>query len=314
METKTKNKRYIGFIFIFLCALCFSTQEISGSYLANMNLNAYQVNGISYLIGALLLLPLAIRELKKAQLKLSRKDIFYFAFLGIIQVSIGMTLLQQALSYANPAIVAAITCSNAIITVPFAQIFLKEKMNPKAWIAIVIAALGLVIISNPFGATSATYPHQTLGIIMAIGGAICLALFNTFATKAVHKYGKSTTNSISFLWGSILLFIFMGIAGIPIIHGITLTSLPLLVYVGVVVKGIGFFFFVGAMKETSAITATSVFYIKPIIVAVLVFLIMGTIIAPTTLIGIIFIVVASVLIFFIKKATAKQKLAATASH
>lgn len=301
--------KYKGYIFIFLTALCFSTQEISGSYLSKMNLNSMQINSISYFIGALMLIPLAIHEIKKMQLTLTRKDIFYFAFLGIVQVSVGMSLAQQALIYANPAIVAVIICANAILTVPLAQVILKEKMNPKAWIAIALAAVGIIVIANPFGATSASYPHQTEGILYAIGAAICLASFNVFATRSVHKYGKSVTNAISFLWGAILLFIFMGIMGIPIIHGITLTSLPLLIYVGIVVKGLGFFFFVGAMKETSAITATSTFYIKPIIVPILVFLIMGTIIAPTTIIGTIIIVCASIIIFFIKKAAANQNLA-----
>ena len=313
MENKTKSKSYIGFLFIFLAALCFSTQEISGSYLSNMNLNSMQINSVSYFIGALLLIPFAIREIKKLHLKLNKKDIFYFGFLGIVQVSVGMSLAQQALVYANPAIVAVIICSNAIMTVPLAQIILREKMNPKAWIAIALAAIGIIVISNPFGSSSVGYPHQTEGILYAVGAAICIALFNVFATKSVHKYGKSVTNAISFLWGAILLFIFMGIMGIPIIHGITLTSLPLLIYVGIVVKGLGFFFFVGAMKETSAITATSVFYIKPIIVPILVFLIMGTLIAPTTIIGTIIIVCASIIIFFIKKAAARHKLA-TAGH
>ena len=302
--------KYKGYLFIFLTALCFSTQEISGSYLSKMNLNSMQINSISYFIGALMLIPLAIHEIRKMHLKLNRKDILYFGFLGIVQVSVGMSLAQQALVYANPAIVAVIICANAILTVPLAQIILKEKMNPKAWIAIALAAVGIIVISNPFGATSASYPHQFIGILYAIGAAVCIALFNVFATKSVHKYGKSVTNAVSFLWGAILLFIFMGIVGIPIIHGITLTSLPLLIYVGIVVKGLGFFFFVGAMKETSAITATSTFYIKPILVPILVFLIMGTIIAPTTIIGTIIIVCASILIFFIKKAAAKQKLAA----
>ena len=129
-------KKYTGFIFIFLAALCFSTQEISGSYLSNMNLNSIQINSISYFIGALILLPFAIKDIRKLHLKLNKKDIFYFGFLGIIQVSIGMSLAQQALVYANPAIVAVIICANAIITVPLAQIILKEKMNPKAWISI----------------------------------------------------------------------------------------------------------------------------------------------------------------------------------
>ena len=103
------------------------------------------------------------------------------------------------------------------------------------------------------------------------------------------------------------MFIVMLIIGMPIIKGIDMHSFVLLVYVGVVVKGLGFLFFLGAMKETSAITATSVFYIKPILVPILVFIIMGEVIQVNVLVGIIIIVIASLILYQFKRMNAKKK-------
>lgn len=299
--------KYKGYIFIFLTALCFSTQEISGKYLAMDKLNAYQINSIAFLIGATILLPFAIKDMRKLHIKLGTKDWLYFLLLGVIQVSIGMSLLQEALVFTTPAIVAILVCSNAIMTVPLARVVCKEKFDSRCWIAIILAAIGIVVIFNPFtGASGKDAEQHLIGVTLALLGAVSIALFNVLATKTIKKYGKAVTNSFSFYLGVLVMFIFMLILHIPIIKGINAHSFSLLLYVGIVVKGLGFFFFLGAMKETSAITATSVFYIKPILVPILMLLIMGEMITTNVLIGTIIIIIASLIIFQIKRINARQ--------
>ncbi|MGL4761039.1 MAG: DMT family transporter [Sarcina sp.] len=313
-QSNVLNK-YKGFIYIVLTALCFSTQEISGKYLALDKLNAYQINAVAFLIGATILLPFAISDMKKLKIKLGIKDWLYFLLLGVIQVSVGMSLLQEALIYTTPSIVAIIVCSNAIMTIPIARFVLKEKFDKRSWIAIVLAAIGIIVIFDPFAAGSGgkDFKQHLIGVTLALLGALSIALFNVLATRTIKKYGKAVTNSFSFYLGVLVMFIIMAVLGIPIIKGIDMHSFVLLVYVGVVVKGLGFLFFLGAMKETSAITATSVFYIKPILVPILVFLIMGEVVKINVLIGIIIIVIASLILYQFKRMAAK-KAAATARH
>lgn len=303
-------KKYKGYIYIFLTALCFSTQEITGKYLALDHLNAYQINSITFLIGAIILLPMALRDIKRNHLKLTAKDWGYLLILGLVQVTIGMSLLQEALLFTTPAIVAIIVCSNAMITIPIARIVLKEKMDKKSWIPIIMAAIGIVIIFNPLsgGASGKGLSDHIIGVTLALLGAISISFFNVLATKTINKYGKAVTNSFSFFLGVAVMFICMLVLNIPIIKGIHLHDLALLLYVGIVVKGLGFLFFVSAMKETSAITATSVFYIKPILVPILMFLIMGQVIQPNVLVGTIIIVCSSLILYRIKKSNASHNL------
>ncbi|MFI3256201.1 MAG: DMT family transporter, partial [Psittacicella sp.] len=230
------------------------------------------------------------------------------------------------------------------MTVPLARIINKEPFDMKAWIPIILAAIGIVIIFNPFGdaaSTTQVTSRHIIGVAIGLLGALCLALFNVLATRSVKKYGKEVTNSFSFLYGTILMYIFMIIFGVPVfkhlvpvlssvqtsilgvaglgqaqIHNIgafitahnhdVYRNYVILLFIAVIVKFFGFLFFVGAMKEVGAINATSVFYIKPILVPIFAFLILGTVIQPTTIIGIAVIVVAAVLLYFIKRSTAKR--------
>lgn len=338
-ESKSLTK---GIIYVILTALCFSVQEISGSMLTS-DLNAFQVNATSYLIGAFILLPLGIREIRRRKINLLGKDYLYFILLGFFQVAIGMTLLQEALYYTRPAIVAVLVCSNAIMTVPLARIINKEKFDPKAWISIFIAAAGIVVIFDPFAASAGPaigVSRNVIGILFGLAGAVCLAMFNVLATKKIKQYGKEVTNSLSFFFGVAIMYIYMAIVGIPIfkhltpiveqavtlakVHGIDGNTLHtimsyvgaynqdvgrnwlILLFIGIVVKGVGFFFFVGAMKEIGAINTTSVFYIKPILVPILAFFILGDVVHVTTVIGIACIVVAAVSLYFIRKSAAAK--------
>lgn len=302
--------KYKGIIFIILTTLCFSTQEISGKYLAIDHLNSFQINSLAFLIGCIILVPIALRDIKKRNIKLGGKDFAYFTLLGILQVALAMTLFQQALTYANPAIVAVITCANAIITIPVAQIILKEKFPAVSWLAILLATIGIIIIMNPFASGTAGHStHDTIiGVVLALLGSLSMSFFNVFSTRVIKKYGSPVTNAFTFLSGVIVMFIFMLIFRIPIFTGISMHALGLLVYVGIVVKALGYLFFLAAMKETSAITATSVFYIKPIIVPILMFIIMGELITINVIIGTILIVIASVILYFIKKNKAKKAM------
>lgn len=302
-------KSYKGIIFIFLTALCFSTQEIVGKYLATDKLNSLQINLMSFLVAAIIFLPFALNDMRKLKFKVTKRTIGLIAFLGIVQVSIAMTLFQEALVFTTPAIAAVILCSNAIITIPVARVILKEKMPKFSFIAIILAAIGIIVILNPFaGSDGRGAESHMIGVGLCVLGAIAMAFYNVFASKATKKVGPNITNSFSFFFGVAALFIFMIIFRIPILANLDLHTIGLLVYLGIVVKGIGYFFFLMAIKETSAITATSVFYIKPIIVPILMFIIMGKMITINVLIGTLIIIVASIILYKIKKNSELKKI------
>ena len=75
-------------------------------------------------------------------------------------------------------------------------------------------------------------------------------------------------------------------ASIPIIHGIGGGNLLIVLYLGIVVTGLGYVFYFLAMDETSASTASVVFLIKPALAPVFALIILAESIPVNTLLGI----------------------------
>ena len=87
-------------LYILITAFLFSTMEVALKIAGN-DLDPFQVNFIRFAVGGLFLLPFALRDMKKRQVKLNKIDIIYLFALGIICICISMLAFQLALLYAN---------------------------------------------------------------------------------------------------------------------------------------------------------------------------------------------------------------------
>ena len=86
----TDRKR--GYLYILLAAMLYSTTEVVlkglGDTFAPMQVTVERV-----LIGAVALLPFALKDLKKRNIRLTRSDYGYFALMGFLTVLLHMSLL-----------------------------------------------------------------------------------------------------------------------------------------------------------------------------------------------------------------------------
>jgi environmental stress-induced protein Ves/uncharacterized membrane protein len=140
-------------------------------------------------------------------------------------------------------------------------------------------------------------------------------LYSVIGKKRSAKYGAVILSSFSFLMGSIelLILIFLtriefisnwtsGIGlsvldNIPIIQGITYGNILIVAYMGIFVTGLGYLFYFMAMEETSASTASLVFFIKPALAPILAYLLIHENIAINSIYGIALIILGSSIVF-----------------
>ena len=73
--------------------------------------------------------------------------------------------------------------------------------------------------------------------------------------------------------------------------------MPLLLYLGICVTGGGFAFYFMAMESSDVSTASLVFFIKPGLAPILAAILIHEKILPTTIVGIIIILIGSVITF-----------------
>jgi drug/metabolite transporter (DMT)-like permease len=284
-----------GYFYILITAFAFSTMEIAGKMISNQ-FNPFQLTFLRFFIGSLVLLPFAVMEVKRRNLKLGLNDFLYFALTGITGIVISMSFFQLAILNTKASTVAIIFSTNFVFTIPFAIIILKEKVNKKMLITLLISVLGILLIFNPFSINP-----DMKGILLAFGAAVTFSLFSVISKTRVQKYGGLILNSFSFLIGNIFLLMCLLSFNIPVISGINSGNILHLLYLGIFVTGIGYLCYFEAMKHTSAITASLVFCIKPALAPLLSFIILHESLSTNTVLGIICIVAASVVAFVFKK-------------
>lgn len=287
-----------GVICIGITTLAFSTMEITGKMIAN-SVHPFQMTFLRFLVGGLFLLPFALRELRYRRLKLKLTDFLFFALTGVVGIVISMCLFQTAIFYTKAALVAVIFSSNPLFTAPLARLILKEEMGFRKWVALALSIFGIVLIFNPFSVSP-----DIKGMTLALASAISFSLYSVISKLRIEKYGGMVLNSFSFLEGSAILLLVMLPMGFPVLSGISFANIGQLLYLGIFVTGIGYFCYLSAMKYTSAIIASTVFFIKPALATILSLLILKEMPGLFGIAGIALIVTSSFLMLHKKDSAA----------
>lgn len=294
-----------GYVYILLAAIIFSTMEISGKIVATQ-INPFELTLIRFIIGGLILLPFAVKDIKNRNIKWNKGDLGYFILTAFLCVVVSMSFFQLAVVYTKASIVAVVFSTNPVFTIPMAYFVLKEKFTKATALSLILSIIGIICILNPFN-----LGLDFKGIILAALAALSFSLYSVVGKKRTARYGSKIMNSFTFLIGDIMLLILiltshikvvadfflvhkLGLfSNIPIIYGINSANLITVIYLGVVVTGLGYLFYFMAMEETSVSTASVVFFIKPALAPVLALIILGESIPINTLLGISFIIMGS---------------------
>lgn len=290
-----------GYFYILVTALAFSTMEIVGKMIAT-EINPFQITFIRFLIGGMILLPFAVREVRKREMALKLKDYGFFLLSGFLSIVVSMSFFQLAVLHTKASIVAVIFSTNPVFTIPFACLILKEKLHRKTVLSLVASISGILLIFNPFSVSP-----DIKGIFLAVVAAVTFSLYTVINKTRIEKYGGLVLNCFSFLMGDALLLLFLLYYRIPVLAGVGSSNIWHLLYLGIFVTGVGYWCYFEGMKRTSAITASTVFFIKPALAPVLSLLLLGESIKVNTGLGILCII-SGALITFIPKLPKAQSL------
>ena len=247
------------FIYLFLAVIAFTTFE-PFSKLITDSVSAEAITGIRFILGGIMLFPLALRDIKKKNIHLTWKDCLQLAGLGILCICVSMLSLQFAVKFApSPAVIAIVFSVNSVITLILASFVLKEKITLFKALATLACLFGIGIMFDPkAGANS-------VSIFFALLAAVTFSLFTVFSKKVNERLTPIITSAVSFSIGGAILFVFSYIVGKPIIGNIDFQVVWVIVYLAIAVTGIGYIAFFKVMEIGSAMAASFVFFIKPIL-------------------------------------------------
>lgn len=296
-----------GYLFIALATLLFSSMEVALKFVTGQ-FNPIQMTFSRFLAGGIVLLPLALRMLKKRGVKPAVKDLGAFALLGFMGVAASMSLYQIAVTRIKASVVSVLFSSNPIFVTLFAFLILKEAISKHQVIGLLLDIVGIICIIDPFN-----LELDAVGVVCILGATLLFALYGVVGKKHSARFGGVVTTCFGFFFGAAELALLaalthipavasaltgMGLdifANIPFLSGYTLKSLPVVLYIFLCVTGGGFASYFTAMEKTSAQQTSLVFFFKPALAPILAFLILKESIPGNMILGIVLILCGSLI-------------------
>ena len=277
-----------AYFFVVLTAFLFGTMEVACKAAGNQ-LDPFQLTFLRFAIGGLILLPFAAAELKQNRIKLTAKDILILAGVGALGIPLSMVFFQLGVMNSNAATASVLICINPFFTMVFAHFFTEEKLNRNKFIVLAIGLAGLIFMIKPWNIQEG---NTVIGIVYMLLAAVFFGAYTVAGKVSVQKMGIMAQTSISFILGSLILFIIILITGKPVVAGVT-DSFILVLYVGIFVTELGYYSYFMAIKNSDAATGSLAFFLKPAIAPVMAVIFLKETILWNTYIGIGLILAAS---------------------
>ena len=299
------KRSYSGYLYIVLCAVIFSTMEVMLKTVHGV-FAPMQITCLRFLIGGLLLIPFALRSMKKKGAAFTRADAGFFALTGFLCVAFSMVLYQMAVTYTKASVVAIIFSCNPIFVTVLAYFLLREEIHRNHLIALALELLAVLIIIDPLHASL-----DPTGALLTIASALVFSFYSVVGKKRTPRFGGIAVTCFSFLFGSteLLAVLLLGrtaavgglfaslgldiFVNVPLFSGIPLSALPALAYICAVNSAAGYVCHMMALEKTSAQEASLIFFLKPMIAPLFAFLFLREEITANMLLGIVCFLVGS---------------------
>ena len=292
-----------AYIFVIITAFLFGSMEVSCK-VGGASLDPFQLTFLRFAIGGLVLLPLAIAEIRKNKVRISGKDILELAGVGTLGIPVSMVLFQLSIMSSNASTVSVLICTSPFFVMLFAHLFTDEKLNREKLIVLAIALVGIVFMLRPWDVQEG---NSMLGMGLMLLAAFFFGAYTVAGKALVSRMGLMAQTSFSFLIGSAILLVVILVMGRPVLEAVP-ENLPIVLYVGIIVTGLGYFCYFKAIALSDAATGSFAFFLKPAIAPVLARIILKETILWNTVVGILLILVASLLnIMSQKKWSAQQR-------
>ena len=133
------------------------------------------------------------------------------------------------------------------------------------------------------------------GLVFSAVSAVTFSLYTTLGKLRVERLGGMVQNSFSFLIASAAELVFLLVRGEPVVEGISTATLPVVLYAGIIVTGIGYFSYMKAIEQAGPSNASIAFFIKPVIAVLLAAVILKEQITWNIILGVVLILAGSVI-------------------
>ena len=189
-----ENNNPKGIIFILLAMLVFSVQDSIMKYIYSF-VSLYEVYIIRTLVSLIIILLF---------LKLTKKPIIFktqyplLTFCRVILFFFGFSFFYISLTVLPLGTATALFFVTPFLITIFAKFFLKEKIGPRRWLAVIIGFIGVYVILNP---DFSNFDYMSLTPILC---AFCYSL-SMIIIKITSEKDNVYTQTFTFYIGAIII-------------------------------------------------------------------------------------------------------------
>ena len=235
-----KNSAFKGSLVLLLVAFLWGVSFIFQS-MASKYMDAYTILYLRSIVGALTILPFMLFFLKKDKknnIKYKKKDLIIAPLLCGIALCLASLFQQMGLETVSAGKTGFLT-SLYIILVPIFGLFLHKKCGLNVYISILIALIGLLLLSFEFKSGFSFSSGDLLILVGTLFFAIQILLVDYYSSK-INVYYLSFGQLIV---QGIISFIIRLILGFDInsfINMMNLESIIAILFIGIVSSGVAY--------------------------------------------------------------------------
>ncbi len=189
------NKWVVLIFTILFWGLAFTAIKYSVSYLDPLELASlrFAVADVFFVLGLL-----------AGGFRIQRRDIPAVFILGLFGVSIYHIFLNAGEIYVSSGVASLIISTAPIFVLILSWMFLKEKITGVKVLGILVAFVGVALISKPENGNFASF----VGFILVFISSLSAAAYTVLGKKLMQNYDSVTLTSATVILGSIPLFPF----------------------------------------------------------------------------------------------------------
>ncbi|MHB0886976.1 MAG: DMT family transporter [Bacillota bacterium] len=271
----------LGYTFITLAALLWSTLGIFGRLLYARGATALTVAASRPLLAAIILL-VVIGATRPRLLRVKPRDLAFFAGYGLISVAVFYYTWFYAVEKTGVTTAVLLLYTAPAYVAVFSAIFFREPMTRVKWLALALALGGSVLVSRAYD--PAALRLNGPGVAAALIAGVTYALYSVFGRLAGVRFSPWTTLFYTFAFGAVFLFA-VWLPTSPGQAGVILRAWPLVLAAAVfpTIASYSLYLFGLSMVETSKASITA--NLEPVAAMFLAHVILGEQVAAPQLAG-----------------------------
>lgn len=196
---------------------------------------------VAYRFALATLILMAWCGLRRLPMRFSRRDHLFMAALGVCLFSFNYVLIYIASIHLTSGLLAVVFSTIVIMNMINGAIFFHRRPETRTVIG---AVLGMAGISLVFARDLAAFDLATggsIGLLLSLAGSYVASLGN-MASARNHGHGIPVmqANAFGMLYGTVMLFGYIAVAGVPLTFDTSPSFLAALVYLALFGSVIGF--------------------------------------------------------------------------